>query len=51
MVQAPDRPVLMPSEGVLALHDWRTVYGDFQAFQPQLTALLQQGGLLGTAFR
>jgi hypothetical protein len=41
----------MPSEGVLALHDLRTVYGDFQAFQPQLTALLQQGGLLGTAFR
>ena len=37
----------MPSEGVLALHDWRTVYGDFQVFQPQLTALLQQGGLLG----
>ena len=37
----------MPSEGVLALHDLRTAYGDFQAFQPQLTALLQQGGLLG----
>ena len=32
---------------MLALHDLRTVYGDFQAFQPQLTALLQQGGLLG----
>ena len=42
-----DRPALMPSEGVLALHDWHTVYGDFQAFQPQLTALLQQGALLG----
>lgn len=37
----------MPSEGVLALHDLRTAYGDFKAFQPQLTALLQQGGLLG----
>ena len=47
MVQAPDRPALMPSEGVLALHDMRTAYVDFQAFQPQLTALLQQGGLLG----
>ena len=47
MVQSPDRPALMPSEGVLALHDLSKAYGDFQAFQPQLTALLQQGGLLG----
>lgn len=47
MVQAPDRPALMPSEGVLALHDLRKSYGGFGEFQPQLAALLQQGGLLG----
>jgi SAM-dependent methyltransferase len=37
----------MPSEGVLALHDLRQVYGDLGAFQPLLPALLQQGALLG----
>ena len=47
VVQAAERPALMPSEGVLALHDLRQVYADFGAFQPQLAALLQQGGLLG----
>jgi len=37
---------LMPSEGVLALHDLRQSYGGFGEFQPQLPGLLQQGGLL-----
>ena len=46
LVQAPDRPALMPSEGVLALHDLRQSYGGFAEFQPQLAGLLQQGGLL-----
>jgi SAM-dependent methyltransferase len=46
LVQAPDRPALMPSEGVLALHDLRQSYGGFAEFQPQLVGLLQQGGLL-----
>jgi SAM-dependent methyltransferase len=47
VVQAPDRPALMPSEGVLGLHDLRQSYGGFAEFQPQLAGLLQQGGLLG----
>lgn len=47
VVQAPDRPALMPSEGVLALHDRRQSYGSLAAFQPELPGLLQQGGLLG----
>ena len=47
VVQAADRPALMPSDGVLALHDLRQTYGSFAAFQPQLAGLLQQGGLLG----
>ncbi|MCP9817464.1 methyltransferase domain-containing protein [Synechococcus sp. GreenBA-s] len=37
----------MPSEGVLALHDLRQCHTSFAAFQPQLTVLLQRGGLLG----
>ena len=36
----------MPSEGVLALHDLRQSYSDFNTFQPELAGLLQQGGLL-----
>ena len=47
VVVAADGPALMPSEGVLALHDLRQSYGGFGEFQPQLAALLQQGGLLG----
>jgi SAM-dependent methyltransferase len=47
VMQAPDRPALMPSEAVLALHDLRQCYADFADFQPQLAGLLQQGGLLG----
>ena len=35
----------MPTEGVLALHDLRQSYAGFSEFQPQLSALLQQGGL------
>lgn len=46
VVQAADRPALMPSDGVLALHDLRQVYADLGAFQPQVAALLQQGSLL-----
>jgi SAM-dependent methyltransferase len=45
-VQAPERPALMPSEGVLALHDLRQSFSNFGEFQPQLVGLLQQGGLL-----
>ena len=36
----------MPSEGVLALHDRRQCFEGFEAFQPQIPALLQEGGLL-----
>lgn len=43
---ASERPTLMPSEGVLALHDLRRSYASFEEFQPELPALLQQGGLL-----
>ena len=46
MVQAADRPALMPSEGVLALHDRHQDYQSFQQFQPHLAALLQEGALL-----
>jgi len=45
-LQATDRPALMPSEGVLALHDLRRRYGSFEEFQPDLLALLQQAALL-----
>jgi hypothetical protein len=46
-VQAPaERPSLMPSERVLALHDMRQSYASFGDFQPHLPALLQQGALL-----
>ncbi len=45
-MQAPDRPALMPSEGVLALHDHRRCFAGLDEFQPELTGLLQQGGLL-----
>ena len=45
-MQATDRPALMPSEGVLALHDLRRRYGSFEEFQPDLLALLQQAALL-----
>ncbi len=46
LVQAPERPSLIPSEGVLALHDLHKPYSSFETFQPELPALLQQGGLL-----
>ncbi|WP_231605630.1 class I SAM-dependent methyltransferase [Synechococcus sp. CBW1006] len=45
-MQAPERPQLMPSEGVLALHDSQHSYASFEAFQPVLAELLQQGALL-----
>jgi SAM-dependent methyltransferase len=44
--QAPDRPAVMPSEGVLSLHDSHSCYKGLEEFQPQLAALLQQGSLL-----
>ena len=46
MVQAADRPALMPSEGVLALHDRHQLYQSFEQFQPHLAQLLQEGSLL-----
>jgi SAM-dependent methyltransferase len=46
MVQAPERSSLMPSEGVLALHNHHAVYNDFEAFYANLPTLLQQGALL-----
>jgi SAM-dependent methyltransferase len=46
MVQTPERSQLMPSEGVLALHDHHRRYANFNDFQPQLAGLLQQGSLL-----
>ena len=47
VVQAAEQPALMPTEGVLALHDLRQGYASFSEFQPQVPGLLQQGGLLG----
>ena len=46
-MQAPDRPALMPSDGVLALHDMHRSYASFAEFQPELPGLLQKGALLG----
>ncbi|MEA5424477.1 class I SAM-dependent methyltransferase [Synechococcus sp. CCY9202] len=37
------RPELMPSEAVLALHDLQHTYGSFSEFQEHLAELLQQG--------
>ncbi len=47
MVQSADRPALMPSEGVLALHDASTTFRRFDDFLPLLAVFLQQGALLG----
>jgi SAM-dependent methyltransferase len=46
VVVVGERPVLMPSEGVLALHDLRQCHVDLAGFQLQLVGLLQQGSLL-----
>jgi len=46
LAQATDPPPQMPSEGVLALHDRRQRFEGFEAFQPSLASLLQEGGLL-----
>jgi len=46
MVQAPDRSSMMPSEGVLTLHNHHAVYNDFEAFYADLPTLLQQGALV-----
>ena len=36
----------MPSEGVLVLHNLHSTYSSFEAFQPELPSLLEQGGLI-----
>ena len=41
----------MPTEGVLSLHDLRQSYAGSSELQPQLTALLHQGGLLADVVR
>ena len=46
-MQALERPALMPSEGVLALHGLHRSYANFGEFQPELPGLLQQGSLVG----
>ena len=46
LAQTSDRPALMPSERVLALHMLNRSYESFDKFQPELPDLLQQGGLL-----
>ncbi|MFS6828231.1 hypothetical protein [Cyanobium sp. ATX-6F1] len=43
MAQAPERSTLMPSEGVLSLHELHRTYASFAEFQPNLMSLLQQG--------
>ncbi len=45
-VPTPDRPALMPSDGVLALHELYRSYSSLDEFQPELPSLLQQGSLL-----
>lgn len=51
-MQAADRPALMPSDGVLALHDLRQSYGSSADFRPQLAAReplgLRQGDQLSS---
>ena len=46
MVQSPERSSLMPSEGVLALHNHHAIYNNFETFYADLPTLLQQGALL-----
>ena len=41
-----ERPALMPSEGVLALHEMHRSYSSLSEFQPELLGLLQNGDLL-----
>ena len=45
-MQLTDSSSLMPSEGVLALHDMHRTYTSFADFHPELPELLQQGSLL-----
>jgi len=42
-VEALERPLLMPSEGVLALHELHSRYCSFAEFQQELPDLLKQG--------
>ena len=46
LVQASTRPRLMPSEVVLALHDYQKSYFDFAEFKPEIPSLLHQGSLV-----
>lgn len=46
MEQAPEHSALMPSEGVLSLHQLHNTYANFVEFQPDLMGLLQQAGLI-----
>ncbi len=46
LVQAPVRPALMPSPRLLALHELHRSYDSWATFQPDLSGLLQQGGVL-----
>jgi SAM-dependent methyltransferase len=46
LVQASDRPALLPSQSVLALHVMHQSYRSLGEFQLQLTGLLHQGSLL-----
>ena len=49
VVQASSDAAGMPSEAVLALHNRREIYDDFEAFQPRLAALLHEGSQLDDA--
>jgi hypothetical protein len=46
LVQAPVRPALTASEKLMELHELFGCYDSFAAFQPKLSVLLHQGGLL-----
>ena len=45
-MQANVSETLIPSEGVLALHEMHRSYADFADFQPELPGLLREGALL-----
>jgi SAM-dependent methyltransferase len=47
LAQVQDEAALMPSEGVLALHEQHRSYASFAEFQPELPVLFQQSSLLG----
>jgi SAM-dependent methyltransferase len=51
LVQAPDRPFVIPSAEVLSLHDSGNCYRSLEQFQPQLSDLLEKGALLGEVLK